>query len=485
MLHGPKREFPSHILTKQTSKTIEVGVAINRKARKHIQQKSTTTMTKSHRFIAQEIAHRYLSTLDVCSSHTENVRLFLWEPVTALTAAVQCADVQKDKENQDIPLPGSDWQDYVKSADHGVESLAARTKARMDAFLLGITLALPTEESSTSPSISPSTKNKKTLKKQSSNEGRLTEEALKDFGPSMERTSSRSSLLLRSLSVSSGFSSASSKRRAQISESDLVLRLELYLRAIIRAKSMNQECTVSFEPARVVKARAQTLVASFVESVSTIDKQGAVLARLLATMTLEVLSVAVLSENLIKLIRRMVSDYEHKTSFSSLAFLSSPEHAAEKTLTPMVVAYLCHLRCNWKAFEADCELELLLQLSLDASMRHTFKTVEFRSMDHLLDVCRHFRDEMQHIEVPAETTIPMAKMTGDDDNSVADLHREIISVNGRILPILKSHDELTSMLHKTLKSRRIARNSKKKTSSRRYHQYDEENQATSTEELGN
>lgn len=338
-----------------------------------------------------------------------------------------------------LPTVELDWKDSLDT--NQVESLPPRTLARFEAFLLGVSLALPSEDPTL---LDPALQRSSSMTSISSSP--LAEQPLPLFRSAIEKRGSSSSLLTRSVSGSSMGS-----WNPQISEKDLVIRLELYIRVVQRAKSL-RECTIALEPMRAIKARARALVVSFVETASAVERS--VLARLLGTLTREVLSVAVLSENLTRIIQRMVSDYERKTSYASLDFLSSPEHAAVKNLTPMVVQYLCHLRSNWGAFEADCEMELLLQLSLDPVMRSTFKTVEFYSMDHLLEVCQEFRTEMQHVQVPAALVLPTS---GEE---AYDLQREIITVNGHVLPTVKTYDELTKWLSKTLHSRRLRKQGK-------------------------
>jgi hypothetical protein len=240
--------------------------------------------------------------------------------------------------------------------------------------------------------------------------------------------------------------SSPKSRCPQIREEELVTHLELYIRSLHRVRAQKQECVLAAEPARAVKARARSLVVSFVDTVGTVRQQSPVLTRLLQCLTKELLAVDA-RENVGRVIRRIVSEYEHQTSFASLAFLSSPEKSAEQGLTPLVLKYLRYLQRNWKLCESECELERMLSRSVDPSVRHLFKTIEFRSIGHLLEVCQGFRSNLEHIEMPPS-------LHGDDDDrynvdnadalqqAMKDLRREVITVNGHALPPVFSRKAL-------------------------------------------
>lgn len=155
-------------------------------------------------------------------------------------------------------------------------------------------------------------------------------------------------------------------------------------------------------------------------------------------------------------------EYEHQTSFASLAFLSSPEVTAETNLTPMIMSYLSYLQGNWKNLEAECEQERMLSSVIDSNMRHMFKTIEFRSIGHLLEVCQGFRNELHSIELPPD----MGGISNEDittlcsdvnavKQAVRDLQREILTVNGHVLPPVDSRKELVQLLSQTLNSRTL------------------------------
>ena len=469
------------------------------------------------RGLAQEAVSWYLAHVDDSAAHADNVKRFFRGPVIALTVSIlkkssltedvlhadQEEQAKEVTANGEIPEQaptknpaGSNWKEYLgkgnrKGANELPEfsekdseeydTLSTRAKARLEAFLCGVSLALPSEDPSAS---------ERNVQKHSSTNG------LNDKRDQLTKNNSSLSIAFdkrRELSVS-GYSSANSSthsfslieglagfravekgpsslirsissnrslisiKHPQISEQDMVTRLELYLRSLHRVKTLG-DCVVAAEPMRAIKARARGIVTSFIDTVSTVRQQSPVLTRLLTTLTQELLAVDILSEELSRVIRRIVSDYEHTTSFASLAFLSSPENSAEK-LTPMVLQYLRYLQANWKVCEADCDLERLLRSCLNPDMRHTFKTVEFRSIGHLLEVCHDYRSELQHIEFPPEYNPGGSSSTEKNGDSaihqaIKDLQREVITVNGNVLPPATSRAELIQLLSQTLNSRSL------------------------------
>jgi hypothetical protein len=155
-------------------------------------------------------------------------------------------------------------------------------------------------------------------------------------------------------------------------------------------------------------------------------------------------------------------EYEHQTSFASLAFLSSPEVSAQTNLTPMIISYLGYLQKNWENLEADCKLECMLSTVIDTHMRTMFKTIEFTSLGHLLEVCQGFRRELNSIELPPG----MGGISADDvtalcsdlkavKQAIRDLQREVLTVNGHVLPPVDSRKELVQLMSQTLNSRTL------------------------------
>lgn len=157
-------------------------------------------------------------------------------------------------------------------------------------------------------------------------------------------------------------------------------------------------------------------------------------------------------------------EYEHQTSFASLAFLSSPEVTAQTNLTPMIMSYLRYLQNNWENLESECELERMLSSVIDARMRHIFKTIEFRSIGHLLEVCQGFRNELHSIDLPPDMggiggkNHDVTTMCCDANavkQAIRDLQREVLTVNGHVLPPVDSRRDLVHVLSQTLNSRTL------------------------------
>jgi hypothetical protein len=160
----------------------------------------------------------------------------------------------------------------------------------------------------------------------------------------------------------------------------------------------------------------------------------------------------------------VILEYEHQVSFASLAFLSSPEDSAEQRLAPMVFSYLQYIQQNKEGIFHDCEMENILRTSLNPNMRHMFHTIVFRSIGHLLEVCHNFRFELQNIEIPPRENpncLENGKSPCDDNlilkQAIRDLQREVLTVNGHVLPPVRSRKELVEILTQTLNSRSLFR----------------------------
>lgn len=438
------------------------------------------------RDLAQEGVDWYFSHVDEYSPNPFNVRNHLRGPMIAITHNILhdllrrkspqkerssfafavdevSINVNKgllsDEEKKKAAGQGStgavNWKDYLtekegdssESISEIYENFGERTKSRLEAFLAGVALAFPNEGPP-----KPTGKGGK----ETADEGLSVEEGL--AGPSTpsvtvtpERTTNITSLVRR---ISAGNGDAPKHKYHQIHEEDLLVRLELYIRTLFRAKTHGRECVVAQEPAAALKARTRSVVMAFVVSAGTIHQQSVVLNRLLQCLTMELLAANVLGENLVRAIRRLVTKYEQITSFASLSFLSSPENTAEQKLTPMVLRFLRYLQSNWKECEAECDLERMLALSLDEELRATFKTIEFTSIGHLLEVCQDFRRELQNIELAPDVRCGQNDL--DDDSAikqaVRDLRREVITINGQLLPSVSSHKKLISLLSQTLHS---------------------------------
>lgn len=447
------------------------------------------TNTSNHpnvRSLAHEVTTWYFSQADDRAAHSDNVRNFLRPPVIASTLLIlnngevidqhEGATTGSDTDSPPQNIPTPDWKRYLEKATNlgklhsdpsDYERLTKRTKARLEAFVLGVSLAMPASSADDAGSDESRSKRRAAsgLNPTDSVPGPGKQpyfsiiDGLASFRPF---ENGKSTSLIRSISSSS---STMTRKRPQIPENDMATRLELYFRCLYRVKSLKQECVFDVEPIRAVKARANAIVAAFIETVSTVRQQGPVLTRLLTCMTKEILAMDLLSEDLERVIRRIVSEYEHATSFASLAFLSSPENAAEQKLTPLVLDYLRYLRLNWQNAEASCELEEMLRNCMDPQMRKTFKTVEFRSIGHLLEVCQSFRSELQQIQIgPSREFRSVVETNGGEETAstkdalrqaIRDLNREVITINGHVLPPATSYEQLSHLLSQSLNSQAL------------------------------
>ena len=419
-----------------------------------------------------DAASWYFSHVDPLSPNYENVQRYLRGPLIALTVnhvlpdspTSKVASMPKEAEEEKKSSNGGDWRDYLNSDEvankstvgHGAtvkaqeayQRLSRRTQARMEAFLAGCALAAPNEMSKNSQ-----------FDHQPSDLVSL-QEGLSGFGISsasgVPKKGGQRTVLIRTIS-----SASSVPHHPQIQQEDLILRLELYLRTLQRVRNLGEECAVALEPPKAIKARAQVVTYAFVATAGTVRNLRHVLTRLLNCLTMEELAVEVLSDDIKKVIRRSVSEYEHGTSFASLAFLSTPEVNADSLLLPLIVKYLRYLQTNWEQVVSACELERMLTRAIDPDMRNLFKTMEFRSIGHLLEVCHEQRAKLNNIELG-----PHVCAVADNVNSlihskeavrqaIRDLQREIISVNGHILPPVSSRRELLTVLGQTLNSRTL------------------------------
>ena len=173
----------------------------------------------------------------------------------------------------------------------------------------------------------------------------------------------------------------------------------------------------------------------------------------------------------------LTSEYEHKVSFASLAFLSSPDASAETHLAPLLTKYFEYLQMDWESLVSKCELERMLRAVLDEELRSFFKEAVFHSVGHILDVCRSCRESLDNIALPPpwkEGTFGLAgggnanadsnmeaaieKYCSDGNlvkQALRDLRREVITVNGQVLSPAHSSMELAENLGQVLNSHQV------------------------------
>jgi len=201
-----------------------------------------------------------------------------------------------------------------------------------------------------------------------------------------------------------------------------------------------------------------------------------ILTNLLTYFTKEALAVPTISDELQQTIRRIVMEYDHLTSFASLAFLSTPEDGAEMHLLPLLTKFVDFVRREWKNLTRGCKIEEMLSECVHPRIRTMFKTMEFRSIGHLLEVCRSHEKYLKDIRIvrpfydDGDDDSPTSFLTSFQSSTshsaadtkrhskmikqaLKDLRRETITVNGHVLPPTNSLRELVKLLRETLNSR--------------------------------
>lgn len=404
------------------------------------------------RSLAQETVAWYLKRIDGMDTHAVNFKRYLRDPVIALTIWVLENEPSTDEPSNWRDFVGVDKDTSLEKLFHSekvvkeVQKLNLRHKVRMEAFLQGILQAVESEGSKPPPP-------ERRVSSSDSNVSLFLVEGLVGFKGVQKITKTPLRTPSSKKPPSRTPSSFSVRKHPQIPEAHLVTCLELYFRSLHQTLVHKRYCVIAEEPARSIKARVRSIVSSFIATVGTVQHVTPVLTRLLTTLTQEVLAVDSLSGSLERLIRTIVSNYVHTTSFASLAFLSSPEISAEQRLVPAVSKYLSYLQKNWERLEAECALEYMLETCLNQEMRETFKTAEFQSIGHLLEVCQSYRDDLQSIVLPEQ------EEKEDDAMQIAqaikDLEREVIAVNGSVLPHATSRTELVDLLTSSLTARPI------------------------------
>ena len=450
--------------------------------------------------MAQDVVRWYFSHLDQHGSNESNIHNYLRTPLVALTVktlqtrpfdvegsnnVISDGVIEKttdpgvvDKKSNSAKTGTSgDWRDYIKNENISSDeqallqeefaSLSRRVRARMEAFLAGCSLAVPGPGEQP-----PKSEQKQEVVVPASESSALSlQDGLSGFGISKHKpTNSRIPTLTEKMGRTMIGESPDPNmvNHPQIAREDLVVRLELYIRTLQRVRSLKEECVIAMEPPKVIRARARYTTNAFVATATYVRNISRVLTRLLHCLTMEMLAVECVSEEITKIIYRVVSEYQHRTSFASLAFLSTPE-ANSENLTMLIVKFLRLLQADWERLVKECELERVLTRALDPSMRKMFKTVEFQSIGHLLEVCHSYRSKLQAIELPPNicaTAENVGSLCNNRDairQALRDLRREIITVNGHVLPPVTSRSELVSMLTQTLNSRTLTATSPRKT----------------------
>eukprot|EP00804_Cyclotella_cryptica_P011976 CCRYP_004449-RA/>CCRYP_004449-RA protein AED:0.03 eAED:0.03 QI:153/1/1/1/1/1/4/361/620 len=441
----------------------------------------TPAASSQARLFASSITSWYLATLDPHAPHTANVESRLRHPVHVVTRRILYGAVEGAQE--DLEVAFNDDEAEIKD---GPEVLSRRSAARMEAFLASCSVALR-EEDADIENIEPKARNEG---------GEVSNGQKKTQG---KVTNSETGTLIRARSNSSG---KIPKTYRQIDHGDLMHRLELYCRTLRRIRSIMdanpskemEECVIQYEGKKTIRSRVFLIIQTYLRNVDCVRDVHKTLMGLISRDTLGVLAVEVCCDELRSAIERLTSEYEHKVSFASLAFLSSPDNSAETHLAPLLTKYFEYLQMNWHSLVSKCELERMLRAVLDKDLRHFFKDAVFHSVGHILDVCRSYRESLDNIALPPPWKEGVFGMAGGGNGStdmdaaiekycsdanlvkqaLRDLRREVITVNGQVLSPAHSAMELAENLGRVLnshqlifslspKGRAMAKKSKKKT----------------------
>lgn len=396
-------------------------------------------------------------------------------------------EVSDSEDNQRI------HQYYKKRQPDGETKLSRRSLGRMEAFLASCAIAVPENSFYLQPAMVQNLNVKRNDK---------SNQVMKSLGSFANNFSSNK----RRGSVKTPNSRPSYQ---QMNIDDLVVRLELYIRSLRRINGLREqsaqkggvdnsskeviECIVHYESPRALRARIQILIDTLINRTNSVGSMRPILKKLLTYLTRELLAVENLSDELNNHITKIALEYEHLTSFASLAFLSSPENSAETNLAPLLYNYVEYLRNEWELCVDKCQLETSLARAIHPGMRNEFKTSEFQSIGHLLEVCNGYRDQLENITLssrdydPSETSafrpsvsvsnpdVISSAASGDEidvkkcntkttkaiKQALRDLRREIITVNGHLLPPARTLTELVKLLRERLHSRTVRLKDKK------------------------
>jgi len=489
------------------------------------------------KLMAEDVARHYMEKISNQYTHSTNIRRYLRLPVLAITRRILLPRFNYAQMNQsdagsfgaDVHVDpslmkckeGLDWRDYIsskslnssdakseteisESSDDNMRyysrrqpkeemKLTRRSLARLEAFLASCALAVPEDR------ILP-------FRGNHSNDADKIMFDIQSFAKSFSSlTTSQQNKTKTSTQKKKTANGKINNTHTypQIDINDLTLRIELYIRNLRRIYAVREqqdhdshdltECVIQFEPPKAIHARIHILLNSLISTTNSVVSMRPILTKLLTHLTRELLAVEHLSEELVGYIRKIVLEYEHLTSFASLAFLSSPGDSAETHLAPLLLNYLEYLRNDVDICVDQCKLETTLARAVHPGMRKVFKTAEFASLGHLLEVCRKYKDQLENISIsprdspsfgiektfasrPSLSSDVIASITsGDATNlkkcgssttkaikqALRDLRREIITVNGHVLPPVQSLTQLVNLLRERLQTRTVKLKEKK------------------------
>ncbi|EJK50064.1 hypothetical protein THAOC_31003 [Thalassiosira oceanica] len=403
------------------------------------------------RYYANAVSSWYCSTLDPYTPHASNVASRLRHPVRVITRRILYGDVDK------VLVGAEDGEDNLEAeftnddADikEGPEHLTRRTQARMEAFISSCSVALRAEDED-GVDIDDTT---------------TTERANRAVA-----SGGKGNLLVRNVSTSS-------KVYRQIDHGDLMLRLDLYCRSLRRIRVLMdanpnkpmEEAVIQYEPKKTIRSRVRLIVQTYLRNVDCVRDVHKTIMTLLLFSTMEVLAIEVWPEELYLTIDRLATQYEHKVSFASLAFLSSQNNSAELYLSPLLMRYFDYLQLEWESIVDMAEVERMLRAVLDEDLRQFFKDAVFNSVGHILNECRREREALDNIALPPPWTNGGAVSKGDVQKAMEsylrdpklvkqalrDLRRETITINGQVLPPAQSQAELAEYLNEVIQSNQM------------------------------
>jgi len=450
-----------HLKRNQSSSS---GSELSTGRNKGIRKKKPSTQWRK---LALEGTRYYQSKLDPSIPHRNNVDDLLRGVVLHLTArALKKEITENDKKQNDHEKQVAGDNEKKKQDDHKkqdesdeypwrrqiyMEYLDQSSRSRFEGLISGISLALPSND----PII--------TSRRHCQQNVEVADRP--SFTPSIQMQPSVSSVSSTSSPVILSSIEDAVRRRPpthlvqfysypQIRASVLANHLELYFKACCSTSSTFTKNEVQIRAAAIVRSFCAT-VSSCVASVQPI------LLKLLQAVTMEILCVeksALCFNELQTMMKRVVSEYEHKVSFASLAFLSSPQDSAEHVLQPLVTSYLAYLIKERSRLVEACAVEKWLSLLLAQKLRNIFKEMEFQSIGHLLEVCYGLQYELTHIDIPPQSIKSDEDSEAGDESStcssmkqaIVDLQREVLLVNGQVLPPITSRQQLLELLTSTL-----------------------------------
>lgn len=477
--------------------------------------------------IADEATKKYLSKIQSTTRHKENIRIYLRPIVESITnkiLVVSCdnnnnedddnstvvrasssntshMDGREDKNVVVVSLKNNGYNDnndnnaifnhqYGKKRsislgseeddnncnsnddndNNNEDKSEERTIARMEAFLKHCILAVPKEAIRSNNSINNSTRSihEEAADNDSNNHNSLFSLSTALLGLKDDNNETKTALpplpatrILRSLS-----SNTKIIEYPQFDYKDLFIRLDIYIKCLKRISATQEECVIHIENNKLLQARTNCIIRSLLSNMDSGLMTASVqpiLLQLLSVVTMEVLAIHILDEEITNIMEKLCRDYEHQISFASLTFLSSPEQSI-KFLSPLILSYLQYLQIHHDRFEYNSSIECMLRSTLPSKTRMLFKQTEFLSINHVLSTCQEQSNILSNLILPSDVSRLNSKSLRDNTNTCAkddkdlqqalrDLKREIIMVNGFILPTVTTYKELVQILGDLLNSR--------------------------------